>query len=224
MTSNNKYLTNLFFNTFIFLITFLIFIIRVLLQSGQKKKQKNSCFRKCRWREKSSPRRPQIHFFQSIFRRCSLFFFGFFCFLLLLFFFVCLFVAFWNWKCIFWYTFDCPGGWVIKRFSPGRFPETRLFSFWAHPAIYSIACTYLETVEYQNAPAVLKLPIMLPTCVRAHAFIVFVIKDFTQLDWFIFLAKKIIKENVETFLTVLMNFFHLKMSPENWLELYAHAQ
>ena len=56
---------------------------------------------------------------------------------------------------------------------------------------------------------------MLPTCVRAHAFIVFVIKDFTQLDWFIFLEKKIIKENVETFLTVLMNFFHLKMSPEN---------
>ena len=40
MTSNNKYLTNLFFNTFIFLITFLIFIIRVLLQSGQKKNKK----------------------------------------------------------------------------------------------------------------------------------------------------------------------------------------
>ena len=40
MTSNNKYLTNLFFNTFIFLITFLIFITRVLLQSGQKKNKK----------------------------------------------------------------------------------------------------------------------------------------------------------------------------------------
>ena len=149
------------------------------------------------------------------------FVFFYYCFFCL---FVCLFVAFWNRKCIFWYTFDCPGGWVIKRFSPGRFPETRLFSFWPHPAAYSIACTYLETVEYQNAPAALKLPIMLPTCVRAHAFIVFVIKDFTQLDWFIFLAKKIIKENVETFLTVLMNFFRLKMSPENWLELYTHAQ
>ena len=40
MTSNNKYLTNLFFNTFIFLITFLIFIIRVLLQSSGLKKPK----------------------------------------------------------------------------------------------------------------------------------------------------------------------------------------
>ena len=94
MTSNNKYLTNLFFNTFIFLITFLIFIIRVLLQLRPKKTKKNSCFRKCRWREKSSPGRPQIFFFLSIFRRYSLSFFSFFCFLLLLFFlFVCLFIC-----------------------------------------------------------------------------------------------------------------------------------
>ena len=224
MTSNNKYLTNLFFNTFIFLITFLIFIIRVLLQSGQKKNKKTLVSGNVGDVKNLPPGGRKFIFFNRfsgdvLFSSLVSFVFFYYCF-----FFVCLFVAFWNWKCIFWYTFDCPGGWVIKRFSPGRFPETRLFSFWPHTAIHSIACTYLETVEYQNAPAVLKLPIMLPTCVRAHAFIVFVIKDFTQLDWFIFLEKKIIKENVETFLTVLMNFFHLKMSPENWLELYAHAQ
>ena len=59
---------------------------RVLL--GQKK---NFCFRKCGWREKSSPGRPQVYFFQSTFWRYSLFFFSFFCFFLFLFF--CLFVC-----------------------------------------------------------------------------------------------------------------------------------
>ena len=33
-----------------------------------------------------------------------------FCFFWFLF---CLFDVFWNWKCIFWYTFDYVGGWVI---------------------------------------------------------------------------------------------------------------
>ena len=35
-----------------------------------------------------------------------------------------------DWLCrkyIFWYTFGYAGGWVIKDFSPGQFPETRLF-------------------------------------------------------------------------------------------------
>ena len=53
-------------------------------------------------------------------------------------------------------------------------------------------------------------------------FNIFVIKDFTQFDWFIFLAKKILKEK-ETLSTILANFFRLKISSENWLELYAHA-
>ena len=43
-------------------------------------------------------------------------------------FFVCLFV-FWNWKYTFWYKFDYGAGWVIKTFSPGRFPETWLLFF-----------------------------------------------------------------------------------------------
>ena len=58
------------------------------VSSGQKKEY--SCFRKCGWREKSSP--PQIVFW-SIFLRYSLFFFSFFCFICILTFLslVCLF-------------------------------------------------------------------------------------------------------------------------------------
>ena len=33
-------------------------------------------------------------------------------------------------KYIFWYAFDYTGGWVIRKFSLGRFPETRLL-FWS---------------------------------------------------------------------------------------------
>ena len=33
-----------------------------------------------------------------------------------------------------------------------------------HSAEYSVVCKYLETVECQNAAAVVKLPIMLATC------------------------------------------------------------
>ena len=40
-------------------------------------------------------------------------------------FFACLFV-FRNWKHIFWFTLDYAGGWVKKKFSPGRIPGTRL--------------------------------------------------------------------------------------------------
>ena len=36
----------------------------------------------------------------------------------------CLFVPFWTQKCILWYTFVFAGEWEIKKFSPGRFPET----------------------------------------------------------------------------------------------------
>ena len=58
-----------------------------------KTKNKNSCFRKCRWREKYSPGRTQINFFKSIFRRYSFLFFSFFWFFCILVFFllVCLF-------------------------------------------------------------------------------------------------------------------------------------
>ena len=51
-----------------------------------KKKKKYSCLRKCGWREKSSPGRPQIYFFKLIFRRYSVFFFSSFCFFGFLFF------------------------------------------------------------------------------------------------------------------------------------------
>ena len=62
-------------------------------------------------------------FFWSIFQRYSLFFISFFCFFWFLFF-CCLFVPFWTQKCILWYTFVFAGEWEIKKFSPGRFPET----------------------------------------------------------------------------------------------------
>ena len=190
MTSNNKYLTNLFLNTFIFLITFLIFMIRVLLQLRPKKIEKALVSGNAGNVKNLPPGGHKFIFFYRfsgdiVFSSLVSFVFFYYCFFLF----------------VYLLLFE------IENVYSDTHSTVR--------AAYFIACTYLETAEYQNAPAVLKLPIMLPTCVRAHAFIVFVIKDFTQLEWFIFLAKKIIKENVETFLTVLMNFFRLKMSPEN---------
>ena len=44
-------------------------------------------------------------------------------------FFFCLFGCFLKLK-IYWYTLDYTGGWAIKQFSPGRFPEKRLHFFW----------------------------------------------------------------------------------------------
>ena len=57
--------------------------------------------------------RPQIYFFNWFsvdILFSSLVSFAFFD----SYFFVCLFVTFWNQKCIFWYTFDCEGRWVIN--------------------------------------------------------------------------------------------------------------
>ena len=94
-------------------------------------KEKYSSFQKRRWLEKFSPGWPQ--FFLKWFSRDILFpslvFFAFFdsCF-------SCLFVGFWNQKCIFWYTFNYAGRWLIKFFSPNRFQETRLLVFSAWPA------------------------------------------------------------------------------------------
>ena len=52
-----------------------------------------------------------------IFRKYSLFFFGFYAFLVFLF--LCLVFVFWNYKYIlFRYTFDYAGGWVRKNFHP----------------------------------------------------------------------------------------------------------
>ena len=77
--------------------TFFSFFEKNLLKRGQRKKRKYSCFWKCGWHKKSSPQRPQIYFFKSIFRRYSLFFFSFFCFFDYCFF--CLFVrCFLKWK------------------------------------------------------------------------------------------------------------------------------
>ena len=96
------------------------FVVRIRFQA-----KKNSCFWKCGWREKFSPGRPQINFFNRFsidIRFSSLVSFAF---LYSCFFFSCLFV-FWNWKYIFWYIFDCAGWWVIIFFSPAWFPETKL--------------------------------------------------------------------------------------------------
>ena len=59
-------------------------------------KTKNSCFRKCGWREKSSPGMPQNYFFYRFFRDIlfsSLVYFAF-----LFSFFVCLFLCFFRWN------------------------------------------------------------------------------------------------------------------------------
>ena len=65
------------------------------VQSITIRPRKNSCFRKCGWREKSSPGRPQIYFFNRFSGNFSLLFFSFFCIFLcycfILLFFACLF-------------------------------------------------------------------------------------------------------------------------------------
>ena len=55
-------------------------------------------------------------------------YFPFFVFLFFFSFFACLSV-FWNKEYIFRYTFDYAAGWGIKKFSSGRFPETRLLTW-----------------------------------------------------------------------------------------------
>ena len=105
---------------------------------GQKKKL---LFPEIRVTRKIFTRTTAI-FFKSIFWRYSLFFFSLFCFFCILVFFACSFI-FWNQKYIFWYTFDSPGGWLTKKFSPGWFPETRLL-FWGLSKIVSL---YVETLE-----------------------------------------------------------------------------
>ena len=63
----------------------------------------------------------------------SFFFFSLFCFFVFCFFggflLVCLFFEIK--KYIFWYTFDFADRWVINKFSPGRFPETRILFYLA---------------------------------------------------------------------------------------------
>ena len=63
----------------------------------------------------------------------SFFFFSLFCFFVFCFFGVflpvCLFFEIK--KYIFWYTFDFADRWVINKFSPGRFPETRILFYLA---------------------------------------------------------------------------------------------
>ena len=88
------------------------------LQANKKK----YLFPEMRWQVKSSPRWLQIYFFNAlcIFQIYYLFFFTFFGFHLYscFFMFACLFFE--N-KNIFWYTFHCVGGWMMKDFSPSRF-------------------------------------------------------------------------------------------------------
>ena len=102
-----------------------------------------------------------------------------------------------------------------------------------HSAEHSVVRTYLETVNIKILLLlwICNMSLFILSCVLCSHFIfktctlvfnIFVIKDFTQFDWFIFLAKKILKEK-ETLSTILANFFCLKISSENWLELYAHA-
>ena len=61
------------------------------------------------------------------------------------------FNLFLNWKYLFWYIFDFAGGWVIKHFSPGRFPETKLLAFWP----------YLEQQYYVSKITLLEIFILL---------------------------------------------------------------
>ena len=60
------------------------------------KKTKNSCFRKCGWREKSSPGMPQNYFFYRFSR--DILFSSLVCFAFLYSFFVCLFLCFFRWN------------------------------------------------------------------------------------------------------------------------------
>ena len=110
--------------------------------------KKHSFFRKCGWREKSSPGRPQSYLFLINFPEILsflywiIFLFLYSCFFF--FFFACLSV-FWNQEYIFRYTFDYASGWGIKKISSGRFPETRLLTWleWDtfHPSLP--ACLFL---------------------------------------------------------------------------------
>ena len=82
--------------------------------------EKKTRFWKCRWQEKSSPRRKQIYFFNR-FSGDILFFFSFFCFFWLLFFSCLMFFEIKN------VYFDIHSTIRAVNFSPGRFPEIRLF-------------------------------------------------------------------------------------------------
>ena len=79
--------------------------------------------------------------------RYSLFFFNFFCFFLsffFLFFFCFLYFFTWKKEYMFWYTFGYAGGWVIKKFSPGRFSETKLLFSWPEKLAPKIRSTHVE--------------------------------------------------------------------------------
>ena len=101
---------------------YVINTIKAAANLGWKKNY--SCFRKCGWREKSSPGRPQIYFFNRFsgdILFSSLVFFCFFWFLL----FVCLFVFFKLKMYILIHIWLC-GRLNDKKFSYGRFPKTKL--------------------------------------------------------------------------------------------------
>ena len=141
--------------------------------------KKHSCFRKCGWREKSSPGRPQSYLFLINFPEILsflywiIFLFLYSCFFFL--FFACLSV-FWNKEYIFRYTFDYAAGWGIKKFSSGRFPETRLL-------------TWLEWDTFHPS---------LPTCL-------FLFSSYVYL-FFLFLLQFRITNNHPTFQTLLDEF------------------
>ena len=61
------------------------------------------------------------------------------------FFFFC-FLYFFTWKkeYMFWYTFGYAGGWVIKKFSPDRFSETKLLFSWPEKLAPKIRSTHVE--------------------------------------------------------------------------------
>ena len=66
----------------------------------------------------------------------------------------------------------------------------------------------LFMLSYKNI--LFSAAILFSKLVHVRAFNIFVIKNFIQLDWFIFPAKKIRKEKVETRSTILANFFAWK--------------
>ena len=111
-----KYAANLQQNTFFFLIT-------------KAKKKKYSYLRKCGWREKSSPGRPQIYFFKLIFRRYSVFFFSSFCFFGFLFVLLLFVYCFFKLKMYNLIHIRLSGRVSDKKIVTRWFPETRLLFF-----------------------------------------------------------------------------------------------
>ena len=125
-----KYAANLQQNTFFFLIT------------KAKKNKKYSCLRKCGWREKSSPGRPQIYFFKLIFRRYSVFFFSSFCFFGFLFFLLLFVYCFFKLKMYNLIHIRLSGRVSDKKIVTRLISGNKITFFWKNVAICLFRCSF----------------------------------------------------------------------------------